>query len=91
MTASLTAVSKWSASVKVRWGQVMCFQITPDTLDVVRFGSVFRQPFDAGPMAARLERRPAHLADVDGTIFEDQHHRRLGRIGPWSLVPVEML
>ncbi len=33
-------------------GEVMGFEVTPDRLDIVEFGGVFRQPFDGEPVGA---------------------------------------
>jgi hypothetical protein len=52
--------------------KVARFQVAPDDLDVVQLGGVFGQPFDGEPVGALGERRPAGLAEVDGTIVEDQ-------------------
>jgi len=33
-------------------GEVMAFEVTPDTLNVIEFRGVFRQPLDGAPVRA---------------------------------------
>ena len=58
------------------------FQVAPDDFDVVQVRGVFRQPFYGEPVGALGERRPAGLADVDGTVVKDKDRRLRRR--PWS-------
>ena len=54
-------------------GQMTCFEIVPDDLNVIEFGRVFGKPLDGQPMLARIERRPGDFADMDRPIILDQH------------------
>jgi hypothetical protein len=46
-------------------GEMMSLEVTPDHLDVIEFGRIFRQPLDGEPMGSLGERRQRRLADVD--------------------------
>ena len=71
--------------------KVTRFQIPPDDFDVVQLGGVFGQPFDGEPVGTFGQRRPAGLADVDGSIVEDKDHRLHGRPGSGTVEAVERL
>jgi putative transposase len=49
-------------------GEMMGLEVTPDDLDVVEFGCIFRQPLDGEPMGTLDERGPCRLADVDRAV-----------------------
>jgi hypothetical protein len=67
------------------------FQVAPDDFDVVQLGGVFRQPFDGEPVGALGQRRPAGLADMDGTVVKDKDHRLRRRPGSGAVEAVERL
>ena len=50
-------------------GQMTCFEIVPDDLNVIEFGRVFGKPLDGQPMLARIERRAGDFADMDRPII----------------------
>jgi len=56
-------------------GQMACFEIVPDNLDVVEFGCVFWQPLDGEPVFARLDGFKSELADMDRPVVLDQYDR----------------
>ena len=56
-------------------GQMACFEIVPDNLDVVEFGCVFWQPLDGQPVFARLDGFKSELADMDRPVVLDQYDR----------------
>src|SRR3954453_3782954 len=51
----------------------MPLQVAPETLDVVRLRSIFRQPLDGEPVGALGERGAACLAGVDRAVVQDEH------------------
>lgn len=51
-------------------GEIVGFEVAPDGFDVVEFGRVFGQPFDAQPMGAGGERGPGRLAGMDRSVVE---------------------
>jgi hypothetical protein len=53
--------------------QLMRCQIVPDDLDVVRFGRIFRQPFDGQPVRASGKGGTLKLAEMDWPVVLDQH------------------
>ena len=65
--------------------KVARFQVAPDDFDVVQLRGVFGQPLDGEPVGAFGERRPAGLADVDGTVVKDKD--RTGFAGAPGLGP----
>ena len=71
-------------------GKVMGLEVAPDRLDVVQFGSVFRQPLDAQPMGAGSERCAGEFAGVNGSIVLDQHDRRDGSSRLGTEEPVQL-
>ena len=62
-------------------GEMMGLEVTPDYLDVVEFGGIFRQPLDGQPMGALGEGRQRCLADVDRAVVEHHDDRLDGRPG----------
>src|SRR5574340_539950 len=72
-------------------GEVMGLEITPDRLDVIEFGSVFRQPLDGEPVGAGGEGCERAFAGVDRTIVLDQHDRLGLSPGLRSIETVELL
>ena len=72
-------------------GEVMGFEVTPDRLDIVEFGRVFRQPFDGEPVGAGGEGGARAFAGVDRTIVLDQHDRLGLTPGLRSKETVELL
>ena len=71
-------------------GKVVGLQVAPDGLDVVEFGRVFGQPFDAQPMGAGGQRRARELAGVNGTVVLDQHDGRGAAPGLGAVEPVPL-
>jgi hypothetical protein len=71
--------------------KVTGFQVSPDDFDVIQLGGVFGQPFDGEPVVALGQRPAAGLADVDGTVVEDKHHRLRRRPGSGAVEAVERL
>ena len=55
--------------------EVVGLQVVPDDLDVVQFGSIFRQPFNGQPVCSGGNGGTRKLADVDRPIVLDQHDR----------------
>src|SRR6202795_1486644 len=64
------------------------FQIAPGSLDVVEFGSVFRQPFDGQPIA-RGKCGPRGLAGMDRAVVEHEDDGFVGPAGAWPVDRVE--
>jgi len=62
-------------------GEVVCFEIMPDDLNVIQFGRVLGQPFNREPVCPGGERRARKLADMDRAIVLDQHDRF--DLAPW--------
>ena len=56
-------------------GEIVGLKIVPDRLDVVEFGSIFRQPLDGEPVCAGGQSGKRALAGVDRAIVLDQHDR----------------
>src|SRR3954467_15955948 len=55
-------------------GELMLLEVAPASLDIVEFGSVFRQPFEGQP-GARGERLCGQLAGVDRPVIENRDQR----------------
>ena len=70
-------------------GEMMGFQVAPDSFDVVEFGRVFGQPFDIQPMVARRERGPCRLAGVDRPVVENDDGGFGVCSGPWAITDIE--
>ena len=54
--------------------ELMLFEVAPASLNVIRFGGVFRQPFEGQP-GARGERLCGQLAGVDWPVVEHRDQR----------------
>jgi len=52
-------------------GELMLLEVAPTSLDVIQFGSVFRQPFEGQP-GARGECASCQLAGVDRPVIENR-------------------
>ena len=72
-------------------GQMTCFEIVPDDLNVIEFGRVFGKPLDGQPMLARIERRPGDFADMDRPIILDQHDGSCHAPGLGAKEAIELL
>src|SRR5271165_5243079 len=72
-------------------GEMMSFEIAPDGLDVVEFGSVFGQPLDGEPMGAGGKRGGGGLAHVDRPVVEHDDDRLDRQAGPRAVKAVEPL
>ena len=66
-------------------GEMMGLEVTPDDLDVVEFGCIFRQPLDGEPMGTLGERGPCRLADVDRAVVEHHDDRLRGGLATSAL------
>ena len=62
-------------------GEMTSLEVTPDDLDVVEFGRIFRQPLDGEPMRPLGERGRCRLADVDRAVVQHDDDRLGGRAG----------
>src|SRR3974390_164821 len=71
--------------------QMMGLQVTPDDLDVIEFGRIFRQPLDREPMGTLGKRCRCRLADVDRAIVEHQNNRLDRRSGLRAVEAIENL
>ncbi|NBJ13597.1 hypothetical protein [Microvirga arsenatis] len=56
-------------------GKVMLLHIAPSLLDIVEFGGILWQLFDAEPVRPLAEGGCGYLAGVDGTVVEDEPNR----------------
>ena len=54
--------------------EIMLFEVTPASLDVIQLGGVFRQPFKGGPRALG-ERLCGQFAAVDRSVVENRNQR----------------
>ena len=72
-------------------GQMTCFEIVPDDLNVIEVGRVFGKPLDGQPMLARIERRPGDFADMDRPIILDQHDGSCHAPGLGAKEAIELL
>src|ERR687889_674122 len=70
---------------------MMPLQIAPEFLDVVEFGSVFRQPFDREPGCSLGEGGARRLAGVDRAVVEDEHDRFLRTAGHRAILRIDLL
>ena len=69
-------------------GEEVPLQVAPDVFDVVQFGGVLRQPFDAQP-GPGLERGARRLAGMDRAVVEDDDDRLRLPAGAWAVELVE--
>ena len=70
-------------------GEMMRFEVAPDTFDVVEFRRIFREALDAEPMSAGSKCRQRSLADVDRAVVEDDDDGLGFKARPWTVEPVE--
>src|ERR687889_1243105 len=70
---------------------MMPLQIAPEFLDVVEFGSVFRQPLDREPGGPLSEGSARCLAGVDRAVVEDEHDRFLRTAGHRAILRIDLL
>src|SRR5512144_2664830 len=69
-------------------GEEMPFEVAPEMFDLIQFGSVLRQPFDAQPWP-RFERGPRRLAGMDGTVVDNEDDGLDLPAGAWAIDLVE--
>ena len=72
-------------------GEMMDLEVTPDDLDVVEFGGIFRQPLDDEPMGTFGQGRHRRLADMDRAVVEHDDDGLDTRAGLWAIELVEGL
>lgn len=70
--------------------EVICLEVVPDPLDVVKFRRVLWQPLDAEPVSTCVQCRQGKLAGMDRPIVLDQHHRFGGVPGLRAKKPVQL-
>src|SRR4249919_1403160 len=68
---------------------MMRLEVTPDNLDVVEFGRIFRQPLNREPMGTFSECGHGRLTDVDRAVVEHNNDRLDERPGLWAVEAVE--
>ena len=72
-------------------GEMMCFEVMPDGLDVVQLRRILGEPLDSEPMRTAGQRRQRELAGVDRTIVLDQNHRLDRLTGLGTITPIQLL